>query len=205
MSTQDIIGVVREHRWLTADAQAKQLKASGCTRIVTLGGGSKRLPEFTRRELLQVARESTTVRLVYAFLLADPKRRGVGAARDDLVTVVSEIVDKRGGVVECLFGKLTTATPGQRTALVATAKEMIGRDKQGAKSAANGKRMRGRQLVEFTAAQLDSAKQIWRDTVEYPTWKAARDALAEIQTPKGEKFTADRARKLWRARKSKRR
>lgn len=204
MNAVDIIGVVREHRWQSADAQAKQLRASGCSRIVTLGGGSKRLPEFARKELLRAAREGTTFRLVYAFLLYDPKKRGAGAARDDLEATVDAIV-RKGAAIECLFGELTTAKPGQRTALVAMAREMIGRDKQGAKSAANGKRQKGRQLVEFTKEQIEKARTIWRDTVEYPTWPDARKALAEIVTAKGEKFTADRAHKLWPLRKSKRR
>ena len=78
-------------------------------------------------------------------------------------------------------------------------------DYRGRNSAANGRKnkSKGRSMVEFTPDQLREAKRIWRDTVEYPTWEAARDALAEIVTEKGEKFTTDRARRLWKSRKSK--
>lgn len=202
MSTEDIICVVREHRWLSADEQAKVLGDRGdCRQVLSLGGG-KRLRQITRPDLEKLAREGTTVRFVFAFLLAE-QRRNVVAMRADFRSALKRL-ERKGAVLADVESGLTTGTEGHRKAMVALADHMIGRHCQGKRSAKNGAVMRGRQLVEFTTQQLKDAKAIWRDTIEYPTWQSARDALAQIRSAKGEKFTSDRARRLWKARKSKR-
>ena len=121
----------------------------------------------------------------------------------DLEAIWDRLTTGRGGTIEDLELGTDTSTPTRKAGLLAAAKSQLGKSLQGAKSAANGKRMRGRQLVDFTKAQYDQAKAIWRDTVEYPSEKDdVPAALAQIKSAKGEPFTIYRARRMWKARKS---
>lgn len=204
MSDADAFGVVREHRWpgLTADEQAAILRKTNLKAVYSLGGG--KLPTCTLADLSRWATAPGRVfRVVHLFLLAEPAKH-TPALRRRLQAAVNELVDKRGAVIEEVDSGLTTAKPGHRRAMMALAREMIARSCQGAKSATNGKQMRGRQLVKFSREQIAEAKRIWRDTVEHPTWEDAAKALSKIKSAKGEKFTVFRARKLFGERKSKR-
>lgn len=197
------IGVVREHRWTSARLQRERLRADGCRVILDLKG-------TTRGDIERMAREGTVIKFYRAYYIADPKaRRKKGGTKLDSVTAVRRLCCKppagRGAVVKDVETQLSTADPAQKAALFAHMKEQATRDGKGLKSAENGARNRGRQHVTFSAEQISAAKQIWRDTVEYPTWGRTREALAQIVTEKGEKFTTDRARRMWKARKSKRR
>jgi len=198
MSTEDIICVVRQHRWISADEQAKRFRESGECRIIVSLGGGRRIKEVTRSDLERFARDGTVFRFVYAFLLADPLRYVI-AMRSDFEHAVRRL-EKRGGAVEDLDSGLSTADEGHRRALMALAVHMIGRDRQGAHSAKNGKKQKGRPLADFTAAQLKEAKAIWRNVKDHPTWFDAGVALAEIVSPNGEKFTTARAHRLWQGR-----
>lgn len=201
MSDLDAIGLVRDHRWLGAAEQAKRLEADGC-RVVLALDDTRKMRQATREDVEKFARKGTTFKLVHAFLLADPRKRRKVGMKADFCAWLKRLVDKGGAVLKDVDMGLTTER--HRKAIVAVADDMIARHCQGYRSAANGKVQRGRQLVEFDAKQLAAAKAIWRDTVEYPTWHDARTALAAIKSAKGEKFTTDRARKLWQSRKSKR-
>jgi hypothetical protein len=201
MSDLDAIGLFRSHRWLDDAEQVKRLEADGCRVILALGGG-KKLKAATREDVEKFTRKGTVLKLVHAFLLADTHTRYTIAMKADLSAWLKRLVDKKGAVLKDVDMGLTTAK--HRKAIVAVAHDMIARHCQGARSAANGQVQRGRQLVEFSKQQLADAKAIWRDTVEYPTWHDARTALAAIKSAKGEKFTTDRARRLWNSRKSKR-
>ncbi len=201
MSDDDHIGVVREHRWTNVKLQRERLKADGCRVILDL-------KDTPRSDLFRIVRSGTTVKLFRVYYLADPKnRRKKGGMKADALTTLRRLCCKPpkgcGAVVKDVETGLSTADPAQKAAIIGLIKEQAARDGKGLKSAENGKRNRGRQRVEFTPDQIREAKGIWRDTVEYPTWEAARDALAEIVTEKGEKFTTDRARRLWKSRKSK--
>jgi hypothetical protein len=201
MSDLDAIGLVRDHRWLGAAEQAKRLEADGC-RVVLALDDTRKMRQATREDVEKFARKGTTFKLVHAFLLADTRKRRKVALKADFCAWLKRLVDKGGAVLKDVDMGLTTER--HRKAIVAVADDMIARHCQGARSAVNGQVQRGRQLVEFTPQQLKEAKAIWRDTVEYPTWHDARTALAEIVSAKGEKFTTDRARRLWQSRKSKR-
>lgn len=199
MSKEDIICVVRDHRWLSADQQAKAFRERGdCRAIVSLGGG-KRIAQVTRADIERMVRRGTVVRVMHTFLLAEPKRTST-AMRDDLNEAIGGIA-KRGGFIEDVESGLTSAEKGHWFAMSARALELIGKHCQGARSATNGKRQRGRSLVEFSDAQLRDAKAIWRNVKDYPTWEDAGKALAEIRSAACEKFTTDRAFKLWKGRK----
>lgn len=203
MSTEDVIGVVREHRWIPATSQERRLR--NCRAVLSLGGGKYSAPA-TRQELVRLVRPGTRVRLVHAFLLAEPSARNrKGGMMADLEAIWERLTEGCGGTIEDLELGTDTSTPTRRMGLLAAAKAQLGKSLQGAKSAANGKRTKGRQLVEFTKEQEAEAKRIWRDTVEYPhEFEDAAPALAKIVNDKGEKFTTYRARNLWKARKSKR-
>jgi predicted GIY-YIG superfamily endonuclease len=56
---------------------------------------------------------------------------------------------------------------------------------------------KGAPEADFTAAHFREAKAIWRNTKDYPTWPDTVAPLAEIVSPNGQKFTTDRAYKLF--------
>ena len=204
MSADDAFAVVREHRWISADDQAEMLRATKPKAVWSLDGGTK----LAKCRLIDLDKWSAApgrvFRVVHLFLLVEPARN-TPVMREGLKTLVHNLVDKRGAVIEELDSGLSTAHPGQRRTMVLAAREMIRASCQGAKSALNGRRMRGRQLVEFTREQFAQAKTIWRDTVEYPHEdNDAAPALAKIRARAGEPFTKYRARALWKSRKSKR-
>lgn len=186
MSTEDAIGVVREHRWASADAQAKRLREDGCAGIISLGGGTK-LTQGSRADIQRMATKGRTFKLLWAFLLADPKKGTAGAMVRDLSKAI-DALRERGAHIKDVETGLTTEK--HRRALMAVARDMIGRSRQGHKSALNGERRKGRPLVAFTGDQLRDAKAIWRNWKDYPTWDAVADALPE-------NFNVHRAYKLW--------
>jgi hypothetical protein len=191
MSDLDAIGLVRDHRWLGAAEQAKRLEADGCRVILSLDD-SKKFKLATREDVEKFVRKGTVLKIVHAFLLADPRKRYKAAMAADLCAWLKRLVDKGGAVLKDVDMGLTTAK--HRKAIVAVADDMIGRHCQGKRSAANGQTMRGRPLVHFTAEQMREAKAVWRNLKDYPTWEAAADALPD-------KFTTARAHKLWGSRK----
>ena len=193
MTVEDAIGVVREHRWASADAQAKRLREDGIREVVSLNGG-KKLKQVVFDDLRKFARPGTVFKLVWAFLIADPRKRGVAAQKADFDVKLATLTEKRGAVVIDVESGLTTAEPGPRRALVDSAYGMIGRSCQGLKSALNGKRNKGRPRLTFTADELSNFKAVWRDRVEYPTWDEVRNAYFNMK-PDG--FTVERAYKLW--------
>ena len=93
MSTEDAIGVVREHRWLKAEEQAKRLREDGCSGILSLGGGAKLL-QGSRADLQRMATKGRTFKLVWAFLLADPKKGTAGAMVRDLSKAIDALRER---------------------------------------------------------------------------------------------------------------
>lgn len=184
---------------MSADDQADALKGCNPQAVWSLNGGTKLKLCFDRDLLKWATSPGRVFRVYHAFLLVEPAKH-TRTMRDKFKALMRELVDKRGAVIEDAYAALTTAHPGQRKAMEAMAREMIARSCRGAKSAANGERSRGRQFVEFSAAQKKDAKAIWRNVKDYPTWEDAGEALKEICTTAGEKFTTDRAFKLWRGR-----
>lgn len=164
---------MRDHRWMTADAQAKRLE--GCRAILSLGGG-RRLKEVTRAELAPLVRPGTMVLMVYPFLLAEPNARHKrGGLHADFDAALAQLVDKRGGHVrDVLTGASTETTEGRR-AMTLLAYDQIARHNQGRRSADNGARSRGRpKLWEDPGVQ----KIIWEEwhSSENPTNTAASKA-----------------------------
>lgn len=188
----DKIGVTRQHRWVGADKQGEVL-APRCRKVVSLGGGTATRVE--REDVEKLARPGTVIELVHAFLLADPKRkRAKGGMKADFRAVLARL-EKRGAVVVDVDGSVCSGK--HKRALLALVDSDIARSNQGAKSATNGARSKGRPEADFTPEQYDAAELIWGNTKKYPNWKDTRPALAKIVSPNGQKFTADRAHKTW--------
>lgn len=185
----DKIGVVRQHRWMSADEQAELLKAR-CRKIVSLGGG--KLQQADLDQLVTLARDDTVIEFVHAFLLADPRRKKAkGGLQADFRAALARI-EKRGAAVVDVDGQVCSQK--HRRALLALVDADLARSNRGAKSATNGARSRGRQAADFTDAEMKEAKAVWRNVKDYPEWDDAAGAL-----PEG--FTVHRAYKLWGSRK----
>lgn len=181
----EAIGLVRDHRWLSAKAQTKQLRETGCIKIFDLD-------EQQRADMERIAGRRV-VRLVYAFLLANPNRtRGMLA---DL-TGVLERIKARGGTVVDLDSRLDSETnPAAFKAVVA---DQVRRHNQG-ESPHSRKGKPGRKKVTFTAGQLRQARAIWKDVTNFPTYDAAKHELRKIKGDGGF-FSETRAFRLWRKR-----
>jgi hypothetical protein len=191
----DAIGLVRAHRWAKIDVQVQRLMADGCKTVLDLD-------KAKREEVLRLLRDGRMGKLLYAFLLANPKR--TRKVYEDFRGTLAKI-ETRGGSIKDVSTGLDTTDKTKRTALLDVVRGQARRHYQGAKSAENGKNHKpGRKQQDYTREQLTAAKAIWRDLVEYPTWPAARAALKQIVSAKGVPFTTDRARRLWKLRKPRR-
>lgn len=189
--SNDKIGVVRQHRWVSADKQAAAL-APRCTRIVSLGGGD--VPRVAREDVEKLVRAGTVVELVHAFLLADPARkRTAGGMKSDFRSVLTRL-EKRGGIVVDVDAGICSKK--HRRALLALVDSDLARSNRGAKSATNGAQSKGRPPASFTMAQLKEARAIWRNPKDFPAWGDVQRAF-DADVPG---FTTARAYKLWRGR-----
>ena len=194
--SSDHIGIVRQHRWVSANKQAEALKPR-CRTIIELGPQHRRSSTF--EDVEKLARKGTVLELVHAFLLADRNNgRGTVAMKADFRERLARL-EKKGAVVVDADNQLCSAK--QRRALLAVVDSDIIRSNKGAKSATNGALSKGRPIYNPTMAELKDAKAIWRDTIEYPEW---RDANAALREKVNRKFTAWRAYDLWGPRTAKR-
>lgn len=192
----DKIGVVRDHRWMTADKQAEILDPR-CRVVLSLGGGKSKLIDrhVDLDDLVMLAREGTQIELTHAFLLAEPRRKRLsGGMRTDFRVALKKI-KARGAEV---FDVTAVIGSDQPVPFLAWVDAEIGRSNRGLASAANGENSkRGRKPYEPTKQELKDAKAIWRDRIEYPEWPDADKALREQVN---ERFTAARAYDLWKGR-----
>lgn len=191
----DRIGVVRQHRWMSADKQAELLRPR-CAKIVSLGGG--KLPQVEREDVEKLARPGTVIELVHAFLLADPRRKKLRGGLQADFRAALERLEKRGAIVVDVDASICSRK--HRRAMLALADKDIARSNQGSKSATNGARSRGRPAYKPSPEELRDAKGIWRDLIEYPEWD---DADAALRTKVNPLFTAWRAYDIWKGRKPK--
>jgi hypothetical protein len=191
----DAVGLVRHHRWAKVEFQQARLKEDGCRGIIDLD-------KTKREEVLRLLRDGRMGKLLYAFLLANPKR--TRKVYEDFRDTLAKI-EARGGSIKDVSTGLDTTDKTRRTALLDVVRGQARRHLQGAKSVENGRNHKpGRKKQDYTPEQLTEAKAIWRDLVEYPTWPAAREALKQIKSTKGVPFSTDRARRLWKLRKPRR-
>ena len=183
----DVIGLVRAHRWATVPAQTKRLKDAGCTRIFDLD-------QQARKDLERVI-SRRPAKLVFAFLLAEPDR--TRSAWADFTGSLDRIEAKGGSVVDVDSG-LDSKT--NLAAFRAVVRDQIARNNQGEKSHAR-KGKPGRQLVVFTPGQIRQARAIWKDCKTFPTYSSAETALEKIASANGVPFSVSRAFRRWKRRK----
>ena len=194
MAVDDLIGVVREHKRASVEVQRHALQADGFRRIIELGS---RKDCYSREQLQGILRDGTTLGAMWAFLLAAPgKSRERGGVLADWHTWTERICKGRKVRIKDVDTGTIAETPGQRRAMYALVKLQLARTA----SALNGKRVRGRKRYYPTDDELRRAKMVWRDVIEYPTWKLARGALLAINRD----FFPARAHKLWGPREAKR-
>jgi hypothetical protein len=175
MNTGDVFVIVRGHRWMSADKQADAMREPKPKAVWSLDGG-KKLPACTLRDLEKWATPGRVFRVYHLFLLADPAKR-TPLMVERLLALVHKLVDRRGVVIEDAFCGLSTAHKGQKSAMLALAKEMIARSCKGARSAVNGKKSKGRPLA-FSAAQIDIVEAEWFNA-RHATNEAALKAMAK--------------------------
>lgn len=193
----DKIGIVRQHRWLSAAKQAEVLKPR-CRTVVSLGGGD--LLPVKIEDVEKWAAKGTVFELVHAFLLVDAKpRRRTVALKSEFRSALAKIEKRGAAVVDVDAGICSTK---HRKSLLALVDSDIARSQKGSKSATNGAQSKGRPTYNPTMQELKDAKAIWRDLIEYPEWK---DADAALKANVSKKFTAWRAHDLWGPRTGKRR
>lgn len=195
MRETDTIGVVREHRWITAPDQASVLRPASRTIVTLYGGGFRRV---TLEQLATLTRPGTVLNLVHAFLLAEP-----GPTREmkaSLKEAIKLLTVERQGIVRDVTTGMSTDTKVRKQALVDMAGVQIGRSNQGKSSATNGALSPGGQPLDLSTEQLRDAKAVWRDLIDYPEWDDAARGLRKVHR----EFTIWRAHKLWGPRQSKR-
>lgn len=182
MSEKDHIGVVRAHRWASVAEQRRRLTEDGCRTIVELDG---KRDAATREELEILTRPTTTIKIVHAFLLADPrKRRKKGGMKADFLKALKRLVCKppsgRGGTLKDVDTGLTTADQGHKQAIIALAYAMLARDGKGLKSKLNGaKSTKGRTPKDFPADVKAKAEVFWFDK-RLKTWDDVRAKLRPL-------------------------
>jgi hypothetical protein len=182
----EAIGLVRDHRWLSVKAQTKQLREAGCSKIFDLDVQD-------RKDMERIAGRRV-VRLVYAFLLANPDRtRGMWA--DFLGSL--ERIEARNGIVVDMSTRLDSTRPEFRDVV----RGQIARHNQG-ETSAERKGKPGRPKVVFSAGQLRQARTIWKDVENFPTYDAAEHELRKIRSGKAW-FSVSRAFRLWKGRPAK--
>lgn len=193
MQTDDTICVTREHRWISTAEQIARLSTDGCRIIVSLDGAGKRR-QVSLEQLAQLVRPGTVVKLVHSFLLVDQGRKRAATIKANFAAALRLLVDKRKGIVRDVDAGITTATPGQRKALVALAEQQIGRSRQGLAAVEENKRRRGRSELPLDKMQKALGKVIWLDVDTYPNWPEAERALQAQVHPE---FTKWRANRMW--------
>jgi hypothetical protein len=182
MSTsQDIIGVVRHHRWISAKEQKRRIEADGARIIVELDGKEGAARVVKLEELAKLTRLGTELKMVHAFLLANPKaQRKRGGLKASFDAAFELLTKKREGVLRDMETGLTTETAQHRKAILAVTYAHIARSNQGLSSALNGARSQGRPK-KWTDAQV---RQIiweeWHSTLNRTNGQASDKASERI-------------------------
>ncbi len=186
-TTEDTLGVVRDHRWMRLAEQQKQLKSSSRV-VVTLGDGKGTESKGHRLEdIAQIIRPGTVVQVVYAFLLAESRGQPGkhGRMRRATFDKALAIVEGRKGVVRDMLTGLSTEKPAQRLALKALAYDQIARSNRGLNSAENGARSRGRPSRWSDPARRQIIWDEWHSSAHATNTDAANEASRRMGLPIG--------------------
>lgn len=176
----DIIGLVATwHKRFPANAQERALLAAGVSaaRIIHLENVRQ------RDKLVNTAPAGRVLAINRAWLVADPAAlRKSGGLRAEWARFMKRAT-ARGVIVWDVESGIRTATPG---GLI----DMLDRVAHGLANSGRGLRSKGRPPAKFAPDVIASAKLIWRDLIEFPTYADVRAAL-----PAG--FTVERCGREW--------
>lgn len=174
MNDVDALGIIRQHRRVSAKGQRDRLEEDGCRVIAELG--TKR-DQFTRADALRLVRPGTVVKLLHTFLLADSKYRRTSGKRKDLLNTMAEI-EKRGGTIKDVASGLDTSDPEKRYALIALATDQLARDGKGLRTAKRNYERKGRPVRTWTPEEWRDAEAAWNNR-KLKTWADVRAMLPE--------------------------
>jgi len=169
----DIIGFVRVILPRYAEAGQRQaMEAHNISRVLQEGG---RQANGTMADLLRMVREGTTVAVLHAMLLADPRHdRKRGGSRAAFWAALDGI-EAKGGVIWELYTELRTDKPAERDRMTRAAIDALARGRH--KTRQSDKR--GRPAKRFTEAEWDKAQAAW-ESRKLKTW-----ADVQAKLPKG--------------------
>jgi hypothetical protein len=186
MMTNDVIGVVREHRWATLDEQRQLLQDAGCTKIVDLG-------EAPRDWFYTAIRERTIIMAPWAFLLTPRKRVLTGLADfDAFMKRITKLPRGCVGIIKDMDTGLMADTPGTQKAMLAVVRDQLSRHVRGLASGENA--VRGRKALVLTDMQRARGEAIWRNVRKFPTWDAVEP---ELKKQISRRMTRWRAHREW--------
>lgn len=170
---EDAIGVTRKHRWMPVGIQEDKLRADGVRTIVGLD-------KTTRDQIKRMVRERTILKVVYPFLLVDPRKRGAIRMLNDYAKWTEELANLPRGchayIKDVESGFLAETIP-QRRVMLSVVREQCIKHHRGAKSLVN--LPRGGQPLKLSDDQMRRAEAIWMNVGRYPTWDDAERALQE--------------------------
>jgi hypothetical protein len=182
----DMIGVVREHRWATADEQRQSLQDAGCSKIVDLD-------ETPRDWFYTAIRERTIIMAPWAFLLTPRKRVLTGLADfDAFMKHIAKLPRGCVGIIKDLDTGLMADNPGSQKAMLAVVRDQLSRHARGLASGENARR--GRKALVLTEMQRAKGEAIWRNVRKFPTWKAVEP---ELKKQISKRMTRWRAHREW--------
>jgi hypothetical protein len=182
----DMIGVVREHRWATADEQRQRLQDAGCDNIVDLD-------EMPREWFYTAIRERTMLVASWAFLFT--KRKHVKTGMADFERFMKHIAKlPRGcvGIIKDLDTGLVADTAGAQKAMLAVVRDQLSKHARGLASGENA--VRGRKALVLTDMQRAKGEAIWRNVRRFPTWAAVEP---ELKKQINKRMTRWRAHREW--------
>ncbi len=173
--THDIIGFIRVilPRY-TETGQRQAMDAHNIKRVLQEGG---KLANGTMADLVRIARPGTTVAVLHAMLLADPRHdRKRGGSRAAFWAAL-DAIEARGGNVLELYTGLRTDTREGRDKMTRAAIDALARGRH--KTRQSDKR--GRPAKHFTEAQWEKAQAAW-ESMKLKTWADVQEKLPRGMT-----------------------
>lgn len=171
--TEDIIGYIRVILPRYAEAAQRQAMDTHKIARVIQEGGKRQLG--TMDDLAKIVRPGTTVAVLHALLLANPRdKRKRGGSRAAFWASL-DTIEERGGVIWELYTGLRTDKPAERDRMTREAIDALARGRH--KTRQSDKR--GRPAKQFTDEQWAKAQAAW-ESRKLKTW-----ADVQAKLPKG--------------------
>src|SRR5689334_16378913 len=175
MDDADAIGIVRQHRRVSAKGQREALEEDGCRVILEIG--DRRGKQHKREDIERLVRPGSVVKLLHVFLLADPSKARSSGKRKDLLDTMARI-EKRGGTIKDVASGLITSEPDKRYAMIALATDQLARDGKGLRSRNRNYQRLGRPVRVWTPEEWRDAKHAWENR-KLKTWADVKAMLPE--------------------------